>query len=153
MFPRVDKIMYTIKQGNKTFGLMHGEQFYIIGFSNNKMARKVQYNLHPQPYIHLKKNKQIELDIMKKKVMIDPVSDLRIQKYQGDPNDPMNDGNYHISVYYDSEFLVYPYKKMVGIILPYDLIEETDKEFHFLSTVIDPFFDADLYKMSIDNKL
>lgn len=153
MFPRVDKIMYAIKQGNKTFGLMHGEQFYVIGFACNKIARRVQYNLHPTPYIHLQKNKQIELDIMKKKIMIDPVSTLKIQKYQGSSDDPLNDGNYHMSVYYDSEFLLYPYKNMVGLILPYELIQETDTEFEFLSTVIDPFFDADLYKMSIDNKL
>lgn len=153
MIPRVDKIMYAIKQGNKTFGLMHGEQFYIIGFSCTKTARKVQYSLHPNPYIHLQKNNQIELDIMKKKIMIYPVGNLRIQKYVGSSENPLNDGNYHMSVYYDSEFLMYPYKKMVGLILPYELIDETDTEFHFLTTVIDPFFDADLYKMSTDNKL
>jgi len=152
MFPRIDKIMYTIKQGNKTFGLMHGEQFYIIGFSNNNMTRKVQYGLHPTPYINLKKNKQIELDIMKKKIIIAPNSELSIQKYTGEQNQ-MNDGNYHLSIHYDSEFLIYPYKNMIGIIIPHSLEEETETEFHFTSTVIDPFFDPDLYKMSIDNKI
>ncbi len=132
---------------------MHGEQFYIIGFSSDKMARRVQYNLHPSPYIHLKKNNKIELDIMKKKISIDPCGELRVQKYIGSPSDPLNDGNYHISIYYDSEFLMYPYKKMVGLIIPYEITDETDTEFNLLSTVIDPFFDPDLYKSSIDNKL
>jgi hypothetical protein len=90
---------------------------------------------------------------MNKKVNIDPTANLSIQKFIGSPADPLNDGNYHQSIYYDSEFLMYPYKKMIGLILPYEIIEESETEFKLLSTVIDPFFDPDLYKSSIDNKL
>lgn len=143
------KNMYTLKQGNKTVGIYHKNNHYIIGFESIINARKVQYNLHPNPEITLLRgetiNKHIYFCDINLKLDIDAT--LFLPKYKGSTTDPMNDGNYHLSTENYNEFIAFPFMKNIGIILPSELKDEDDDEFMFKANVIDPSFDSKLFGM------
>ena len=128
------KNFYTIKQKSKTLGLCHDDKHYVVGFRNVITARSVQYFLHPDA----------KLSVWKLP-MQDPNGMLFIPKYSGAAFDPMNDGCFHMEQLSSEEFLKYP-SKMVGIIVPLDLVDEDEEQFVFDSFMVDPFFDPFLFR-------
>jgi hypothetical protein len=50
----------------------------------------------------------------------------------------MNDGGFHLHQYSEDEFMRLPIEKQLGIIVPYDLQEESDEEFMFKAYVVEP---------------
>ena len=133
--------MYTLKLGNKTVSINHQDRHYIIGFKSIFMARKVHYNMSPEPVFLLLSNKTIKipkeqgfLDVL----TIDYNATLSISKCKGTIWEPMNDIGYHLEEHERDAFLSFPIKKQLGIIMPYELIEETPEKFMFKSYVIDP---------------
>lgn len=145
--------MYTIKQGNKSLSVTHNNHYYVVGFANIRMARKVQLNLHPEPYVSLRRENTSTIEIMNDSITLDTESIVTIQKFRGSADNPLNDGGYYIGTHPETEFLSYPIDKMVGIIMPYDLVDEDENELIFKSHVIDPFFNADYYKSSLKKML
>ena len=129
------KSFYTIKQKSKTLGLCYDDRHYVVGFKNVTIARSVQYSLHPEAQLSLWKMP-----------LQDPNGMLMIPKYIGSAADPMNDGVFHLDQLSSGEFLKYP-SKMVGIIVPLDLVEENDEHFVFDSFIVDPFFDPMLFRI------
>lgn len=141
------KQMFTLKQGNKTVGLVHKNNHYIIGFESFIKARKVQYNLHPNPEIMLVRGDTIDKHLYFGDIdlKLDIDATLFLPKYKGSPNDPMNDGNYHLNSEIYNEFIVYPFFKNIGIILPTELKDEDENEFMFKAHVIEPSFNSKLF--------
>ena len=129
-------MFYTLQQKNKTLGMTHRDRSYIIGFKKPLVARTVQYSLHPEPSICLKRGELI----YKKGVWFDTDSMLILPKFQqGNAWDPINDGCFHMSTMADHEFYKLPFAKGVGIICPYTLIDESREFFVFRSHVVDVF--------------
>lgn len=116
---------FTIQQGSKTIGIRHNEHHYVVGFASAVMARRVQYQLHPDPVITFFRNDE---------------STIFIPKFCGSAMDPMNDGGYHLGQQDYNKFITFPFTKSVGVILPYHLIEESEEEFIFRCHVLDPFY-------------
>jgi hypothetical protein len=70
---------------------------------------------------------------------------LFIPKCAGSIHDPMNDGGFHMDNVLESEFLLYPVTKNIGIVVPYKLEQEDSEEFMFKAYVIDPQNSQDMY--------
>ena len=145
--------MYTLQKGNKTLSLIHKGHHYVIGFKNIKQARNVQYNIHPDPQFHLHRGVQIDLGkqlqhegLTPESLILDTSATLRIPKYLGSPSDPMNDGYPHLNTVVTHDFMTYPLTKMLGIIIPFEILEENKQEFIFRSHVIEPSFNPGTYK-------
>lgn len=148
----ISKVMYTVKQGNKTVGLSQNNKYYIIGFENPVLARKVQYNLQPNPEITLLRGKNINLastlndfGLKNTDLFLDIEATLFIPKFKGSVQDPMNDGGYHLGADNYNEFIVYPFTKSIGLVLPFKLDDEDEDEFMFRAHVIEPTFNSFLF--------
>ena len=126
-------MIYTLRQGSKTVSLKHNDCHYVIGYKNVIVARKVHYFMHPDCDFNLMRDK----NPVRNPLTLDIRATLSIPKCEGSIMDPMNDGAFHIHVVRDDVFLSYPMTGL-GIIMPYDLQDENDKEFVFTSYVIDP---------------
>lgn len=136
--------IYTLRQGNKTVSLLHQNKHYLLGFTKAITARKVHYSMHPEPAFMLVREKEIDIsnDLSSAgvdvKLTIDTCSTLFIPKCVGSIHNPMNDGGYHLDYVLESEFLLYPVKKNLGIVVPYILEHEDENEFMFKAYIIDP---------------
>lgn len=138
---------------------------YIIGFQSVAQARKVQYSLAPEPSLYLQRTDfedvtpQINEGLTKfgvasldASIIIDTRARLHIPK--GDaklPSDhPLNDGNFHLSSIPMEEFLMFPFEKDIGIIIPYDLEKEDDNEFVFVSQVVEGSASTSIFRQRLD---
>jgi hypothetical protein len=136
--------MFTIKQGNKTLSVLHNKRHYIIGFKNKILARKVYYNIHPSPQFTLVRDQDIDLSAVLKSngfdisLSLDVGATLFVPKCKGSILDPMNDGGFHLSMVPEHEFLAFPIEHRLGVVMPYDLEDETLDEFMFKASVLEP---------------
>lgn len=138
--------MYTICRGNKTVSVKTDNKDYIIGFKNAYIARKVQYNMHPEPKIILLKSNTMSIEKENINIYIDNDASLFIQKLQGDYYNPINDGGYHMKNENLDNFMLFPFTNSIGIIIPYNLIDETNDEYIFKCIVLDPSPMVELFK-------
>jgi hypothetical protein len=139
--------MYTICRGNKTVSVKSDNKDYIIGFNKILIAKSVQYNIHPEPKIILLRSNIQKIKKEDLSLSIDNDATLFIEKHNGCALNPINDGGYHINTTKIHEFMLYPYSKNIGVVLPYDLIDENENEFIFKSFVIDAPEDTDYFKL------
>jgi hypothetical protein len=142
--------IYTINRGSKSIGFQHKQNHYVVGFKSVQLARNVQYWLHPEPSITIVRSDDIDLSSRLEepdmKFIIDPNATLFIPKYHGNPDDPMNDGGYHLGIDNLDKFILYPISKMLGIALPYRIIEENEDEFVCKCHVVEPTMSEVYYK-------
>lgn len=136
--------IHTLQQRNKTVSVVHYDRHYVIGFRNPYLLRKVHYSMHPEPKLILLRDndtvfqKEFEENGYDISLTMDFNATLFIPKCAGSTLHPMNDGGYHMNSYKESDFLAFPIRKRLGIIMPYKLEDEDDKEFMFKVCVIDP---------------
>lgn len=137
--------VYTLKRGSKTVSLVHKSVHYVIGFNKTTLARKVMYNLHPEPEFTLVRDNGISLgpDLLKAgfvdlELNIDVGATLFIPKCKGDILHPLNDGGYHLSYVAEDDFLMYPVSKNLGIVMPTEIFDEDNDEYVFKAFVMDP---------------
>lgn len=155
----MQKAAYTINQGSKTVGLIHGKppMHFIIGFRNVRLARHIQYNMHPVADVILHDC------IMDKNVLIPKDDEDRLpglltndsvfhenelsniymgrlsiskQEYKGGPYNPMNDGSFHLTTINYKDLLKLPFTCNVGIVLPNEILVETKTEIELNASVI-----------------
>lgn len=142
MYPRMPPHIHTLRQGNKTVSINHRRKHYLLGFQTAITARKVHYSMHPEPKFTLIRENDIDLskdlEEVDIKLTIDTSATLFIPKCKGSIHDPMNDGGYHLDRVLESDFLLYPVTKNLGIVVPYVLECEDENEFMFKAYVIDP---------------
>ncbi len=148
---------FLIKHKNKTLGLTeyHANRLhqYVIGFKSPILARKIHYNMDPEPILRLERNDRInitqEINILlnglgiadvDNEVYIDVMSMLYIPKMAnaGSILDPMNDGGFHLEEENLEDLYMMPFEKNIGMILPYDLVMEDQKQMVLACQVIDP---------------
>lgn len=134
--------MYTIKQKNKTLSVYHEHKHFVIGFKTALLARKVHYNIHPDPKMTLVRSiepidlsPKVDFDIS---LILDVASTLFIPKCKGSIWEPMNDGMFHVDKMQEIEFYNLPISSNLGIIVPYKLEDETNEEFMFKAYVVEP---------------
>ena len=136
--------IHTIRRGNKTVSVRQSSgEDYVIGFRSPIYARNVLHNMHPEPRILLLRdaNNDLgpELNLDEDLVLnLDVSATLYVPKFAGNPLDPMNDGGFHVHQYTEDEFLMFPFHKNLGTVMPYLLLDETADEFVFKTLVMDP---------------
>jgi hypothetical protein len=145
---------YTIQRGNKCISYNTIERKYIIGFKSVLVARRVQFSIQPEPEISLIRGKQFELSDNANKTdknhlefVLDTEACLFIPKCKGSIYEPLNDGGFHMGIINFDEFIRFPFTKGLGIIMPYEVFEESEEEFIFTSYVIDPIFNPNLFEL------
>jgi hypothetical protein len=156
--------IHVLKQGNKSLSLTYNQRHYVIGFQSTAMARKVHYNLHPDPESRMRierrehvdvtrdvKNGLRELDVLfsAESVTIDTRALLYMPKATNGSILVENDAGIHLSTMDYSDFIMYPFENNIGVIMPYDLLYETPFEFTFTSQVIDPSIDPKSFLKSL----
>jgi len=157
-----------LKRKNQSLGISeyHGNRLhhYVVGFKSPILARKVHYNIDPEPVLRLERANRInikhelntcldELGIggVDNDVYIDVLSMLYVPKTRniGGPMDPMNDGGFHLEELPLEDFYMMPFDKNIGIVLPYDLFMEDSKNLVFHCQVIDPVDSYKYFKKSM----
>lgn len=144
-------LTYTLQQGNKTVGFNYKNEHFIIGFQKAVLARKVHYNMDPNPKFQILPDdpqRFYKTSLGKTyEITMDTKCTLFIPKFNGSFLDPLNDGCYHLNSTKERDFYTYPFNKNLGIILPYNLIDETPDEFIFKSYMIYPCIDVENFEI------
>ena len=151
-------LTYTEQLQNERF------RHYVIGFPNAVLARRIQYMMAPEPCIRLYRRDAIDVtdevnaglstfgvNQVSGTVTIDPRATLHIPKQdQALPADhPMNDGMYHLAIIPIEEFLMFPFEKNLGIIMPYEVQTENTHEIVLLSNVVESAESMDSFRRSL----
>lgn len=130
----------TIAKDYKTVGFYHRQKPYVIGFKNAHVARSVMYNMHPEPLFSLITSNPTKIVEQQNGVelVIDSEATLFIPKAEYKIFTLPEHNLYYIDTVNYEEFVMYPYTKNLGVIIPYVLIDESDEELIYRSHVIDP---------------
>lgn len=148
--------MYMLRQGSKTIGVVDNSQHYVIAFNNIITARKVHYNIHPDPCIHLDRVNNLVIaksNILNLDLRICPNAQLKIPKVDGSVWDAKNDGSFHLHSVTGEEFVMYPFSRGIGVIIAHNLKDENNDSMMFDSILIEPSADAQSYKDMLRNCL
>lgn len=149
---------HMLNRKNQTLGLSHIHRertlHYIVVFKTDKMARKVQYTMHPDPIMRIERENfmditedvtnglsQMGLDhLVQGNISIDVSSRLYIPKSTepGGVSNPMNDGGFHLASSPMEDLFMYPFEKNIGLIMPYDVSWEDNKQIVLTCQVLDP---------------
>lgn len=123
---------------------------YVIGFQNLMLARKVQYNMTPEPCFRLyRRNWENVTDEVNAgleslgssqidgSVVLDTQALLHVPLKDASLPDAMNEGMFHLETVSFEDFLMYPFDKNVGIIMPYNIEKEDGVEIVITSNVVE----------------
>jgi len=134
---------FVIKQGNKTVGFRNDDKSYVIGFKNVNMARQIQYGMHPSPEFKLERGRPVDIpkDKQIRGMILDAQAKLYISKCPGNTFDAEFDGGFHLHTDDFKQILIYPCKHHVGLVMPYEILEETQNEYILKSQIIEPNFE------------
>ena len=151
-----DQRMYTLKRNNDYFGIRDNTLYsnhvsYTIGFCNLMHARRVQFTYDQNKQMTMFRHKTLDIAndvnrIMKDpelfdKLTIDVDVDIIIPKLKENETSEM-----YISEIKVDEFLMIPFVKNVGIILPVKLDYETSDNIVFKCQLIEPIGDTKWFK-------
>lgn len=137
--------IYMIGLGSKNLSVRSKSVDYVIGFKNVMLARAIHYYLPPYPELSLVRGEDVDcsdrladLGFKRSKLILDPKATLFVPKTQGTIWHPMNEIGTHLDVKPELEFMTYPMKKGLGIIIPQEIKIETDDEFVLGAFLIEP---------------
>lgn len=142
--PALSPKVYSLQKGNKMLSVLHRRTEYLVGFSKVMNARKVHYSIHMHPQLILLRDTNIDLhqDLFDKgydlHLTLDVKSTLFIPKNKQKCIDPIYDAVFTMVQMEERDFLQLPIKSDKGIVVPYELLDETEDEYMFRSYVIDP---------------
>jgi hypothetical protein len=151
---------------NKLLGFhdVKSNKNYVIAFDKFNSAQRLCNWIPCNPIIILKRNLQDNItrdfnDALEEvglgkyavdALTIDYAANLIIPKRsKGDIDDNIGSGDYILHNIPASDMLLYPFKKSFGIVLPFQYVHETAKEFCYLAMVIDPSFNANLFMQGL----
>ena len=153
---------YLIKQGSKVIGLRHSELSYVVGFRSPMQARHVQYNMHPEKDLMMRRGEPMDVspDVRQglvtlgaprdtiQSIYLDVMAKLVIAKNDA-TSEFMRDGSFHLATIKSEDLMCMPFTNYIGIILPTDIINEDDDNIEFACDVIDPFYDQKMYASTL----
>lgn len=140
---------------------------YIIGFATVSLARHVQYTMAAEPDIRLQRRDFIDIthDVSRgldefgieppntNSIIIDTRALLHISKCKKPVSShPLHDAGFHISDIPVEDFMMYPFDKNVGVIMPYHIEDENDDIITFKANVIEATDSINTFRMSLDSK-
>ena len=152
---RTDHI-HVIKRKSKTVSYAEAltpespVRHYAIGIPSVLLARKLQYTIEDDPIMRLHRSaakQDITHDVnsglaamgipsVNEPIMIDTRAQLRISKTTTELH-PLEASTFHLSHVPIDEFLCYPFERNIGIIIPYEVYEETPDQVTLMVTVLE----------------
>lgn len=157
MFAKVNLI---VKNKPKTsLSLSHEDRIYVVGFQEKRHAKYVKNVLSTFPRLEMRRERtdNVKDDINKgllemglpafhdSDVMIDVNADLMINKRA----DLEPDSDYEIEEVDFAEFIMYPFEKYLGVIMPYDISHENLDKIYFKAHVVEPSTDIRNFTKSL----
>jgi len=159
---------WMIRSGKNSLSLRDAQKTYVVGFPHKDIANRVAANISSNlDTMRLKRSmvEDVALDVkrsmMEMELPISPVADtitidvaarLSIQKsllYKGYNISDIADIENTIQKMDYNEFMMLPFSSRLGIIMPYDLVNENAHEYEFLCNVVDPSDSVNNFLMSI----
>lgn len=140
---------------------------YVIGFPKHHMAQRACTWLPTEPLIKLQRGAHdnmttefnetlVEIGLGKfvvDNLMVDCGALLVVPKRsKGDIDDVEAINNYKVFNIPSEEFTLYPFERSIGIIVPQETVRETKKTITYLSMVIDPCFNANLFAKHLSSR-
>uniref|UniRef100_A0A6C0CTM2 Uncharacterized protein n=1 Tax=viral metagenome TaxID=1070528 RepID=A0A6C0CTM2_9ZZZZ len=119
-------------------GLNHNQKNYIIGFPSIAHAKKVQkiVGAHTKSYIY-----DYEMETFK-------MQRLHISKKMN-----INDLKCSLYTLELQEILTYPFMNNIGIVFALEMLDDGRNEFVFDCEYFDPFYNTDVFRQSLENKM
>lgn len=148
--------VYTIRSRGNALGLVSRDRHYVVGFHKAGVARYVMHTLHPEPALELARSEfhdispRVNCALEREAVRgatIDSSALLRL---------PKGDQGHESDLYLESEsleaFLLHPYERGVGLVLPYESIEETAECMVFRAHVVDPPGHSEFFRAGLGRR-
>lgn len=145
-------MIHTLKQGSKSLGVQHENKLFIVGFRNVYLARKVQYTAPSTITNDIIMVSSMSFDrIDKINTIVDPNAILSLpkSKNKGGAWEPVNDMGLHLHTMEYNEFVTLPFTKGLGIVIPYDVLDETGNAIICKSTIIFPTFNVNFARNNL----
>lgn len=149
-----------LKAGKNQFvGLRSQDTSYLIGFQKKTYAKELAKVLCPEPDIRIvrsqhQQNKNMHCNLMEMGVPEKAVSYLNVHTHtelifpkNTNISDPMF--HYEVTDMTQPDFANLPFDKYLGILMPYQKIEENDQQVVFMSCMIEPFHDTKSFRSSL----
>lgn len=142
-----------IRNPNKALlSVTHHNKSYVVGFEDTRLANLVISALPQHPSLRLKRNhwENVGLDVQKglvtlkvpinkvpANIIIDPEAEITFPRLT--PTDPVDsmDLVYNLDILPTTEFLMFPFKRNLGIVVPYKLIKASTGEFTCMANVVE----------------
>jgi hypothetical protein len=151
---------YVLKCKNQLYSASIGPKVFAIGFFRKDFAKMVrnQADLHHNLTIIARNQSDVSDDVNDglvslgvrtkpyKNVIIDDTAQLRIPKI--DPR-ILNQEEVAVDSVLTEDFLMYPLDRNLGIIMPYDIMENTSRQWNFICQVVHPCYDVDSFVKNI----
>jgi hypothetical protein len=156
--------VHCIKQGNKNLSARdYADTSFVIGFQTATVARKVQYSIDPAAELQLVRaqSQDVSQEVNTglhdlgvptshhvKDLVIDAQAHLVVPKYVPTENtdasaaSALQDAGFHLHTVKTADFLMLPFAKHIGIVMPMMLVDETPDYFVFSCILVEPCFNA-----------
>lgn len=156
--------MFVIKTNQGKLGTIYENRPYIIGFSCPRTALHVSKVARLPPLVYLSRSDKVDVtwdvkadlafmgiqDATFSQLTIDVEAQCTIEKGPRSKNMPFN-MQPEIEEMDQGDFMFLSFEKNLGLIMPQTVTLETSDKIMFLSQVIDPPFDIDLFKKNLIN--
>ena len=149
---------YVIKQGRDALSVNHNNRSYMVGFSKPHLANLTRSKLGPVDSLYLQRKYIYDVtDEVNAGLKLMNITDIRVNKITMDTHAELTlykatkglCNDYDIEKVSTEDFLMYPIEKNIGIVMPYDYIEENSEVMKMTSNVVDPCDDFDRFKKSL----
>jgi len=161
-----------VKNANGNLLSVHHVHQYVIGFEKSALSKKVIYNLPSKPVLELRRHyfEDINLEVKRglmsmnipitdipNEIIIDTAALLTIPKVHpferfGEhdaTHDATYDATYDVYTMDMVEFLLMPLEKNVGVVMPHQMLEDSETQYIFRSYVIEPPNDVNNFRKSL----
>lgn len=143
-----------VRNKNTMLGCKYNSRSYVIGFQNNfhgEMVRRIvddssTDNIMLMRYLIEDISQDVNYGLRKfgmnksvENITIDVMATLII------PKSKRKDMNLEIEKIDIGDFMMFPLAKQIGVIIPMDILEDSEKSIVFQSQVVDPIDDVELF--------
>jgi hypothetical protein len=146
---------------------VHHVHQYIIGFEKNAFRRRVLLDLPSKPVLELQRHyfEDINLEVKQGLMSLNiPITDIpneiiidtaalltipKVQPFERFGEEKEYDVTYSVFTMDMVEFLSLPFEKNVGIVMPHDMLEDSETQYIFRSYVIEPPNDVNNFRKSL----
>jgi hypothetical protein len=148
-----------ITKSKTNLSLSCNDRIYVVGFPEKRHAKYVKHVLSTFPRLEMRRTRvdNVKDEINKgliemghtpfheSDVTIDVDAHIMINKR----DDIECDSDYAVEEIEFGDFLMYPFEKYLGIVMPYEIAHEDTKHVYFKAQVVDPSVDFKIFSKTL----